>query len=65
MLVSSFGYLNKNSNSVSGVRVDNKVQVKPMINQGFISNVYAQGEHSDAKPVKPECSEPKRLNVIA
>ena len=65
MLVSSFGYLNKNANSVNGVIVDNKAKVKPVINQGFVSNVYAQGEHTISKPLNSDCTEKKHLNVIA
>ena len=65
MLVSSFGYLNKGSNSISGVRIDNKNQVKPAVNQGFVSKVYAQGEHTVNKPVSADCTDKKHLNVLA
>lgn len=65
MLVSSFGYLNKGSNSVSGVRLDNKAQIKPLVNQGFVSNIYVQGEHTVNKPVNADCTDKKHLNVLA
>ena len=63
MLVSSFGYLNKNSNSLNGIRVENIKPQKPIVNQGLTFD-EKNNKNIESMPQK-SVDNAKRLDVIA
>ena len=65
MLVSSFGYLNKNSRTVNGIRTESNKQQKPIVNQGLVSGVSVQDNQPVDKTQKTEDFLAKCLNIIA
>jgi hypothetical protein len=65
MLVSSFGYLNKNTNTINGIRTESNKQQKPIVNQGLVFDVPAEGKQPAEKTQKAESLLAKCLNIIA
>ena len=63
MLVSSFGYLNKNTGILNGIRQDNKIQSDPVVNQGLVSDTKSQNKSLQTE--LKQVSNAKRLDVIA
>ena len=63
MLVSSFGYLNKNSNSLNGIRVESVKPQKPIVNQGLTFD-EKNSKNTEGMPTK-SVDDAKHLNVIA
>lgn len=63
MLVSSFGYLNKSSNLVNGIRVESNKPQKPIVNQGLAFDEKTD-KNTESMPAK-SVDNAKRLDVIA
>jgi len=65
MLVSSFGYLNKNISMANGVRTDNVKDQKLVVNKGLAFDMAVEDKPSVCKTNKAEGFIAKCLNIIA
>ena len=65
MLVSSFGYLNKNTGAVNVIRTEGSKQQKPLVNQDLAFDMAVNDKQSAGKTQKTEGFIAKCLNIIA